>query len=445
VAPYTLSMVQTTAARRPPAAPARDVPAWPVLAGWALVILAAREVLIELHRSGLQLRIPFPPLDAFLDWRPGWELLFPAAVGIAVVTVGPGIARRASWARVVVGSSITAAVWGVALALLDGANGIVGSVTLKNEYFLDVGRVGDPLTFLRGFTDHIAEYRIHVQGHPPGFLLFLDALGRVGLGSPWVVAVIEIVAAASAVAAVLLAVREMAGEPVARAAAPFVAVAPIAIWTTTSADAFYLGVGAWAVALVVLATGRTGRAAAGYASVGGLLFGAVAFLSYGLVLLAVIPVGVAWHRRRLQSLVYAAGVGGSVFLAFALAGFWWLDGLAATHGRYVAGVASRRPYWPFLLANLACLGIALGPALPVALARLRDRRLWWLVGGALAAIGIAALTGLSKGEVERIWLPFTVWLLPAGAALAAGRRGAGWLGAQVVFTVFVQTLVRSPW
>jgi hypothetical protein len=51
--------------------------------------------------------------------------------------------------------------------------------------------------------------------------------------------------------------------------------------------------------------------------------------------------------------------------------------------------------------------------------------------------------------VERIWLPFAVWLLPAGAALSAGRHGtraaSGWLAAQVMFTLFVQTLVRSPW
>ena len=134
-----------------------------------------------------------------------------------------------------------------------------------------------------------------------------------------------------------------------------------------------------------------------------------------------------------------------VFAAFALAGFWWFAGLAATRTRYHAGVASRRPYDVFLLVNLAALAIATGPAIAVALARLRDRRLWWLVGGALVAIGIAAITGMSKGEVERIWLPFSVWLLPAGAALAVSRHPSRWLAAQLAFAIGVQTLVRSPW
>jgi hypothetical protein len=275
--------------------------------------------------------------------------------------------------------------------------------------------------------------------------VLLSLLGRIGLGSPWVVAAIEIAGGACAVAAVLVTVRDVAGEDVARRAAPFVALAPVAIWIVTSADAFYAGVGAWAVAVVVLSTGRTGARSARSALVGGLLFGTVAFLSYGLVLLAVIPLVVAARRRRWRPIVLAALGAALVAATFAAAGFWWLDGLVATHARYYAGVASRRPYWPFFLADAACLAIVLGPALAVALVRLRDRRSWWIVGGALGAVVLAAVSGMSKGEVERIWLPFALWILPAGAVLAANGRGRGWLAVQLGFTVFVQTLVHSPW
>jgi methylthioxylose transferase len=244
---------------------------------------------------------------------------------------------------------------------------------------------------------------------------------------------------------VLLAVREVAGEARARAAWPFVAAAPLAIWIATSADALYAGVGAWAVTLVILATGRDDRRGDVLALGGGLLFGVLAFLSYGLVLLACIPLVVAWSRRRVRPLALAAIGASVVFAAFALAGFWWFAGLAATRARYHAGVASRRPYDVFLLVNAACLAIATGPAVAVALARARDRRLWALLGGALVAIGIATASGMSKGEVERIWLPFSLWLLPAGAVLATGRRASGWLALQLAFAIGVQTLVRSPW
>ena len=99
-------------------------------------------------------------------------------------------------------------------------------------------------------------------------------------------------------------------------------------------------------------------------------------------------------------------------------------------------------------SNAAALAIACGPAVVVGLVALRDHRLWRVVGGALAAVALAALIGLSKGEVERIWLPFTVWLLAAGA-VAVQRWGPSslrwWLGAQVAVALAVQTIFRTGW
>jgi hypothetical protein len=242
-------------------------------------------------------------------------------------------------------------------------------------------------------------------------------------------------------------VREVAGEVWARRAAPFVALAPAAIWIASTADAFYAGVSAWAVALVVLATGRRRPRSDALAIAGGVLFGFTAFLSYGLVLLAVVPLIVAWRRRRLRTLVVAGGGALIVALGFLAAGFSWVDGLLATRNRYFAGVAARRPYAEFLVSNAAAFGLVLGPALAVALTRLRDRGLWFLVGGGLLAVGLAMMTGMSKGEVERIWLPFAVWLLPAGAALALGRRRTtgAWLGLQAGTAIAVASVVKVPW
>jgi hypothetical protein len=57
---------------------------------------------------------------------------------------------------------------------------------------------------------------------------------------------------------------------------------------------------------------------------------------------------------------------------------------------------------------------------------------------------------MSKGEVERIWLPFVPWVLLAGAALYPSSRGRcrdvrGWLGLQAMTALLIQTVVHSPW
>jgi hypothetical protein len=70
-----------------------------------------------------------------------------------------------------------------------------------------------------------------------------------------------------------------------------------------------------------------------------------------------------------------------------------------------------------------------------------------LVGGVAAVIAIADLSGMSKAEVERIWLPFVPWAILASGALAAGgprllRTG---LVLQVACTIGVAVTVWSQW
>jgi hypothetical protein len=214
--------------------------------------------------------------------------------------------------------------------------------------------------------------------------------------------------------------------------------------------------------LVVRGTMRRGTTNDVAALAGGVLFGVTANLSYGLVLLAVIPLAVAVYRRHARPILMAILGALPVFVGFALAGFWWLDGLFATRDRYFAGIASRRPYELFVVANLSILAIVLGPAVAVALWRLRERSLWVVVGAALAAVAVADLSGMSKSEVERIWLPFTPFVLVAAAVLVprrargstaahAGVRtlnastGAGWLATQAGFAIVLESVVRTAW
>jgi methylthioxylose transferase len=414
---------------------------------WAIVIVAAHVLLERVQAAGANIRIQAAPLVGTFDLRVSGRQIAALAVGIVVVVAGPRLVELVVWRTLLVASAAAAAAWAVSLALVDGVQGLTSPLEARTEYLADVANVGSPGAFLSTFVDRIADYSIHVQGHPPGMLLLLSAFDRVGLGGSGWAAALCIAGGAVAVPAVLVAVREVAGEELARRAAPFLVVAPAAIWIATSADAFFMGVSAWAVALVVLATGRHGLRSSAYALAGGLLFGAAAFLSYGLVLLAVVPAAVAWQRRRLRLLALAAIGAAPVFLAFLTAGFWWVAGLVATREQYFAGVGSRRPYLDFLVANAACLAIVLGPAVTLALTRVRDRRLWLLVGGTLVVLGAAMISGMSKGEVERIWLPFAIWLLPAGAVLAAGRQRVttGWLGLQAMAAIVVATAVKTSW
>jgi methylthioxylose transferase len=389
--------------------------------------------------------IDAPPLKADFGSAMSPRLAIPVIVAAALI-VGWRLALVLSWTRLLVAAAIGSAVWAVALAVVDGADGLTDPIVAGEEYIHDVDAVGTPGAFLGDFTDRIEEYTAHVQGHPPGLLLGLWSLDRIGLGEPGWAAALFVAGGAAAVAAVLVTAREVAGELWARRAVPFLVMAPAAIWVASSADAFYAGVGAWAVALVVLAT-RSRPAADALALTGGLLFGLLCFLSYGLVLLAAIPLVVAVDRATLRPIALAVVGAVPVFGIFAAAGFWWVDGLLATKDRYFAGVAGDRPYLTFLIANLAAFAIVVGPAAAVALARLRARGMWLLAGGALGAIAIADLSGMSKGEVERIWLPFAPWVLLAGAALVGRSAGStvGWLAAQAGAAIFLATWVRIPW
>jgi hypothetical protein len=396
------------------------------------------------------------PLAGQIDVRLGIQTLPALAVGGAGVLFGPSLGRRVAWRPLLLLTFATALAWALALALVDGWSAIAAPLQTRYDYLHDVPRVGSAGHFLSTFTDRLGTYAIHVRGHPPGIVLVLWTLDRIGLGGSGWAAALVVAGGAAAAPAAMVAVREVAGETWARAAAPFLALAPAAVWIATSADALFAGVSAWSIALLVLATRRgigahpegTGSQAVrrcAVAGAGGVLFGASLFLSYGLCLLAAIPITVAAARHRWSALVAWAAGTTAVVMAFALAGFWWLDGLFSSIP-HVRSTSSHRAYLPFVLLNLAVLVLVLGPAAAIGLLRLRGRSEWLLVAPALLAVLLADASGLSKGEVERIWLPFVPWLVLATGSLWATRdRGRIWLAAQVLAGVAIQTTFLTPW
>jgi hypothetical protein len=142
----------------------------------------------------------------------------------------------------------------------------------------------------------------------------------------------------------------------------------------------------------------------------------------------------------------------AVAAAFLAAGFWWLEGYRQVTIRYYqpGEYGMVRPYSYWVWADLACLAIVLGPAGVAGLRRVftpgqhQPHALLLLCAAAGLAVLLADLSGLSKAEVERIWLPFAVWLLPAAALLPA-RQVRWWLAGQAVVALAVNHLLLTTW
>ena len=413
---------------------------------WTVLIAIGTAGGYALNAMNVKIVLWTPPLLGDRGLSPRAHFLLPIACAAVIIVALPRVLRSWTWPGAVLASVGAAAAWTCSLALVEGTSGFTRGISEPGEYLQDVPYVqshaGD---FLQHFTRDISNYGTHVRGHPPGMVLLLAAMRGLGLGGAGWEAVLVIAAGISTVAAVAIAVRNVAGEDVARRALPWLALSPAAIWIASSADALYAALGAWCVCLVVLASATTGTRSVILAVCGGLAGGAALMGSYGMALIAIPAVVVAIDRRRVGPCLVAAGSAFLVLLAFVPFGFWWLDGLHATVHEYQV-LDVDRPYWYFVVNNLAAWALTLGPAIAVAIARPRHRELWLLGGGAMAAALAADISGLSLAEVERIWLPFTVWVLALGAALTTSVSATrAWMAVQAAAAIGLLFWIRPHW
>lgn len=426
-------------------------------AGSAAVLVTAAFVVPRIASESWRSKLYAGAAPLFGNWLPhaGWGTVPAIALAIAVVAQGPTLARRLSWRPLLAVSWAAALGWAFALAMVDGwQRGFAGRLTDPNEYLHEVGGVTDIGAMLRGFADRILDFEpdswtTHVSGHPPGALLFFVLLDRIGLGGGAWAGVACLLIGTSAVLAVAVALRALGAEDRARAALPFLVLAPAALWIAVSADAMFAGVTAWAVAFLAIAARPGGKTGAAIAA--GVLFALGIYLSYGLVLMAFPAVAVLIAARTARPLLPALAGALLVVAAFTLAGFWWLDGYHLVVQRYYQGIASERSYaywwWGNLAATVCAVGLATAAGLSRALSPRTLRALdptALLVAAALCAILAADLSGLSKAETERIWLPFDIWLLAATAFLprAAARP---WLALQAAATLLLVHTILTNW
>ena len=416
---------------------------------WAAIIALSRAWGMHLEATGTRLILFTPPVIGGYRVDIPTGLVVVAALGVALAVALPRVAERASWRAVMGLTTGAAALWWIGLAVVDGVKGLTHGLYWSVDYAEAVGRVsGAPGGFLRDYVDTLPQQPIALRGHPPGFPLLFGALEAAGLGGERWATTAVVLAALSAVPAVLLTLRAVAGEASARRAAPFLALTPAATWIVTSTDAVTMATSAWLLALLALAGAApspSARRADVYAGLAGLAAAFAVLQSYGMVLLAIPVLAIAWYQHRWRPLLIAAGVAAIAVGGLAVWGFWWFAGLGATIHEYrTLGV--QRPYEFFVIGNLGAWALALGPATVAGLAVLRHRGIWVVVGAGLAAALVADVSGMSSGEVERIWLPFTFLVLPAAAGLWCSRRAAsGWLVAQVASAVVFTALIGANW
>jgi methylthioxylose transferase len=427
------------------------------VAAWAVVVVVALVWgTVAVADAGVAIRAA--PVMGHWRGHGGPAVAVAVLVGAVLVAAGPALAARAPWRMVPWGAGAAAVGWATALAATDGWHRVTEPLATRHEYEPFAAGITDLGGFLAGFTDDLRTFPVHVQGHPPGPVLLAWTLDRVGLGGAGWLAALALAGWGVAVAATLVAARAVAGERAARRAAPALALLPGAVWAGTSLDALFACLTAVAVALAVLAAARRSARLAGVAGLAAGIallctYGAVATLAVAVVAGAALVAGDrhAFNEKRddarLAALVgWAAAGAGAVIAVAAAAGFWWPDGLRATGAAYWAGIGGRRPVaYLTLVGNPAALALATGPAVAAGLAATLSRaRAAWrpalLPAAALAAVLVANLSQMSRGETERIWLPFVPWL-----ALAAPGDRRGWLAAQVALALVLQTTLDSPW
>jgi len=443
-----------------------------VVASLAVLLVAAAFVVPHLdlgivtpliNSTPLQIQMYADTAPIFGWWNAhvGWGTVPAVVIGLGVALWGPSVAQRLPWRALPWVAWATSGAWAFALAMIDGwYRGFTHRLETPNEYLRQVPSITDIPLALRTFSSRILDFQpdswiTHVSGHPPGALLTFVWLDRIGLGGGAWAALLCVLVGSSAAAAMVVAVRTLSGEAMARRAAPFVAVAPTAIWIAVSADGYFAGVAAWGITLLALAVHGRGRRTLLAGAAAGLLLGWGIFLNYGLGLIALPAVAVLISARDVRSALRAVLPAVLVALVvvgvFASVRFWWFDGYTLVQERYWQGIAANRPfqYWSWAnFASVVCavgLGTVAGVSRAFDLSPIRQRSgIHLVVLAALLAIVCADLSMLSKAEVERIWLPYTIWLTVAGAFLPP-RSHRLWLVLNVIGALVLNHVILTDW
>jgi hypothetical protein len=428
----------------------RDAIAWLALvgAGTAMTMVA-----VSVHARLGSRSAPF--IGSFAV-RLGPATLAAGGVALAIgLAIRRGLFERLPFRWLLAGSYLGAVAWSIGLALIDGRAGLARPLTGPESYLSDVSSVGTPAGFLRHFGAAASRYSVETRQHPPAPVLLLWALNRLGVTGAAQLGVVLTLIGCLTVPLIATAVRSLCGPASARRLLPVLVLAPYAVWVAVSLDAVTMTLCAGAVTCGVVASepGRSGW----WGAAGGLLLGLAALFSYSAGWLGVSVILVYFVRRR-PLLNVVTGTAALIPLALVrIAGFVWTDGLTAAQADFSRRIGPNRSWLLWVGLDLFVLLLAAGPAIIPAARKLRRTPGWPFLVGAGLAVAFALLSGLSRGEVERSWLPFYPWLLVA--AIAPERRptpaepGAAdsaptpvlLVSGGALTAIMIETVVRTAW
>ncbi|HSP39514.1 MAG TPA: hypothetical protein VLR26_17380 [Frankiaceae bacterium] len=381
------------------------------------------------------------------------SLLAPAVAVTVLAAVRAGLLDRLRWSLLLLVAYVAAVWWALALALVDGGNGLASPMTAPTEYLRDVGAVGaDPAGFIRGFVDHSGSYSVATRTHPPAPVLLLRLLDRIGIHQPQILGLLLTLLGCAYLPLMAIAVRSLCHETAARRLLPALVLAPFAVWLCVSMDAVTLLLAAGFVCCGVLASERerSWRWAVGC----GLLLGVATLFNYAVAWLAVSVIATYFARRRPMLNVYTGAAALLPLAMFRIWGFTWPNGLTAAQTDFSLRVGPHRSWALWAALDVLLLLIACGPVLLRAVRRVRLTPGWPFLVGAGLAVLFAVGSGLSRGEVERSWLPFFPWLLVPAVAPARrpveGEPDAGpipylLIAVGAASAVVIEAVLRTTW
>jgi hypothetical protein len=421
---------------------------------WLLLVAVGLGLTALAVHGGARLGTSSAPfLGSYRFQLSGYSLLAPLVAAGVLALAYTGWVAQVRWGSLLVFSYVAGFGWAVALAVADGAAGLTRSLLDPDNYLSDIGSVGnDPLGYVRHFTQDVRTHSVSARGHPPGAVLLLWGLNRLGLTDHLILALVIVAAGSLTVPLVLVSVREVCGEWAGRGYAPVLILAPYAIWVAVSMDVFVALLGAAMVAAGVRASAgnRTGLRAGTWSLLAGTLLGIAALFSYAAPWLGLSLVCLYFARRR-AFLNLGAGLGALIPIVVAdTLGFAWLTGLTEARDDYISRVEPSRSALWWSAISIVALFLAAGPPLYASIRKLRNTPGWPFLVGAATAVLFSVLAGIARGGVEHAWLPFFPWLTVS--AVAPERQGGEpvpppllLVGVGALSAIVIEAVLATPW